>query len=147
MQPNNMTEQVCLSGADIYDDPSLLRFYQNDDFPPRGNNRRKEEGESGPNWVVGRKFEDLELAPVTPYPTPPKPTTADYTEGMVRKEGPEGKEPNIIQTKETPRPPTFYHPSKSSSVPFPSRLKKQKKDDDDERLLSIFRQIYHFWKL
>nr|GEZ24130.1 hypothetical protein [Tanacetum cinerariifolium] len=89
MQPNNMTEQVCLSGADIYDDPSLLRFYQNDDFPPRGNNRRKEEGESGPNWVVGRKFEDLELAPVTPYPTPPKPTTADYTEGMVRKEGPE----------------------------------------------------------
>ncbi|GJR62552.1 hypothetical protein Tco_1504714 [Tanacetum coccineum] len=27
-------------------------------------------------------------------------------------------------------------------MPFPSRLKKQKKDDDDERLLSIFRQIH-----
>ncbi|GJT32422.1 hypothetical protein Tco_0922841 [Tanacetum coccineum] len=27
-------EQVCLSGGDIYDDPSLLRFYQNDDIPP-----------------------------------------------------------------------------------------------------------------
>nr|GEV38958.1 reverse transcriptase domain-containing protein [Tanacetum cinerariifolium] len=35
----------------------------------------------------------------------------------------------------------MYHPSKSSSMSFPSRLKKQKKDDDDERLLSIFRQI------
>ncbi|GKC07632.1 hypothetical protein Tco_0999242 [Tanacetum coccineum] len=27
-------------------------------------------------------------------------------------------------------------------MPFPSRLKKPKKDDDDERLLSIFRQIH-----
>ncbi|GJZ12482.1 reverse transcriptase [Tanacetum coccineum] len=58
---NNPTEQVCLSGGDIYDDPSLLRFYQNDDVPPCGNNRRKEVGESGPDWVVRSKFED-ELA-------------------------------------------------------------------------------------
>ncbi|GKC20182.1 reverse transcriptase domain-containing protein [Tanacetum coccineum] len=27
-------EQVCLSGGDIYDDPSLLKFYQNNDIPP-----------------------------------------------------------------------------------------------------------------
>ncbi|GJV99292.1 DNA-directed DNA polymerase [Tanacetum coccineum] len=42
---------------------------------------------------------------------------------------------------EGPQSTTFFHPSKSSSVPFPSRLKKQKKDDDDERLLSIFKKI------
>ncbi|GKB98435.1 hypothetical protein Tco_0984572 [Tanacetum coccineum] len=44
--------------------------------------------------------------------------------------------------KKPPRSPAFYHPSKSSSMPFPFRLKKQKKDDDDERLLSIFRKIH-----
>ncbi|GJV78395.1 hypothetical protein Tco_1509979 [Tanacetum coccineum] len=31
---NNPSEQVCLSGGDIYNDPSLLRFYQNDDTSP-----------------------------------------------------------------------------------------------------------------
>ncbi|GKD61244.1 DNA-directed DNA polymerase [Tanacetum coccineum] len=30
----------------------------------------------------------------------------------------------------------------TSNPPFPSRLKKQKKDDEDERLLSIFKQIH-----
>ncbi|GKF89902.1 hypothetical protein Tco_0263865, partial [Tanacetum coccineum] len=49
------------SGGDIYDDPSLLRFYQNDDTPPWGNNKRKEKGEDGPKWIVRSKFED-ELA-------------------------------------------------------------------------------------
>ncbi|GJS15783.1 hypothetical protein Tco_0410255 [Tanacetum coccineum] len=42
---NNPTEQVCLSLGDIYNDPSLLRFYQNDDIPSWGNNQRNEEGE------------------------------------------------------------------------------------------------------
>ncbi|GJR55585.1 hypothetical protein Tco_1406106 [Tanacetum coccineum] len=41
-------EQVCLSGGDIYDDPSLLRFYQNNDTSPLGNRKRKERGEGGP---------------------------------------------------------------------------------------------------
>ncbi|GJU16500.1 putative reverse transcriptase domain-containing protein [Tanacetum coccineum] len=36
----NLAEQVCLSGGYIYNDPSLLRFYQNDDTPPWGNNKR-----------------------------------------------------------------------------------------------------------
>ncbi|GKE53747.1 hypothetical protein Tco_1488903 [Tanacetum coccineum] len=57
----NLAEQVCLSGGDIYDDPSLLRFYQNDDTPPRGNNKRKEKGEDGLKWIVRSKFND-ELA-------------------------------------------------------------------------------------
>ncbi|GKC91426.1 hypothetical protein Tco_1152075 [Tanacetum coccineum] len=86
---------------------------------------------------------DLELAPVTPPPylIPPKLTTVDHAEGTVRKEGPEGEEPSVVQDGEGPQSTTFYHPSKSSSVPFPSRLKKQKKDDDDKRLLSIFKKI------
>ncbi|GKG45402.1 hypothetical protein Tco_0495480, partial [Tanacetum coccineum] len=33
----------------------------NNDIPPWGNNKRKEKGEDGPEWVVGNKFED-ELA-------------------------------------------------------------------------------------
>ncbi|GKA26753.1 reverse transcriptase domain-containing protein [Tanacetum coccineum] len=57
---NNPAEQVCLSGGDICDDPSLLRFYQNDDVPPWGNSKQKE-GEDGTEWVVRSKFED-ELA-------------------------------------------------------------------------------------
>ncbi|GJR05628.1 hypothetical protein Tco_0528612 [Tanacetum coccineum] len=42
-------EQACLSGGDIYDDPSLLKFYQNNDIPPWGNLIRKMEEEEGPD--------------------------------------------------------------------------------------------------
>ncbi|GJW07558.1 hypothetical protein Tco_1569981 [Tanacetum coccineum] len=56
-----VSEQVCLSGGDIYDDPSILRFYQNDDTPPRGNNKCKEKGEDGLEWTIRSRFED-ELA-------------------------------------------------------------------------------------
>ncbi|GJY87254.1 hypothetical protein Tco_0501882 [Tanacetum coccineum] len=38
-EQNNPSEQVCLSGGDIYNDPSLLRFYQNNDTSPWGNNK------------------------------------------------------------------------------------------------------------
>nr|GEV06517.1 hypothetical protein [Tanacetum cinerariifolium] len=55
---NNPAEHVFLSGGDIYDDPSLLRFYQNDDTPPWGNNKRKEKGKDGPEWVVKKEEED-----------------------------------------------------------------------------------------
>ncbi|GJV49300.1 hypothetical protein Tco_1439512 [Tanacetum coccineum] len=122
----NQAEQVCLSERDIYDDPSLLRFYQNDDTPPWGNIKRKEKGEDGPEWIVG---------------TPPRSTSDNPTKGETKKEGAKGAEPSIIQ-EPTPRPSIFYQPSKSSNLPFPSRLKKQKKDDEDERLLSIFKQIH-----
>ncbi|GJX09826.1 hypothetical protein Tco_0199685 [Tanacetum coccineum] len=57
----NPSEQVCLFGGDIYNDPSLLRFYQNDDTSPWGNIKRKKKGEDGPEWTVRTKFED-ELA-------------------------------------------------------------------------------------
>ncbi|GJV77245.1 fatty acid desaturase, type 1 protein [Tanacetum coccineum] len=52
---------------------------------------------------------------------------------------PEGEETTTTQGKETPQSHTLYHPSKSSGMPFPSRLKKEQRDDDDERLFSIFR--------
>ncbi|GJS25174.1 hypothetical protein Tco_0453806 [Tanacetum coccineum] len=76
-----------------------------------------------------------------PFPDPPQSTSANHTEGETEKEGPEGAEPSIIQ-EPAPRPSIFYQPSKSSNLPFLSRLKKQKKDDEDERLLSIFKQIH-----
>ncbi|GJZ24246.1 hypothetical protein Tco_0561705, partial [Tanacetum coccineum] len=60
-------EQVCLSEGDIYDDPSLLRFYQNDDLPPWGNSSKRIEGEEGPDWVVKRK--NKKPSPKTTTPT------------------------------------------------------------------------------
>ncbi|GKF04658.1 hypothetical protein Tco_0035326 [Tanacetum coccineum] len=63
------------------------------------------------------------------------------SKGETEKEGPEGAEPSITQ-EPAPRPSILYQPSKTSNLPFPSRLKKQKKDDEDERLLLIFKQIH-----
>ncbi|GKD45606.1 hypothetical protein Tco_1270251 [Tanacetum coccineum] len=60
-EQNNPSEQVCLFGGYIYNDPSLLRFYQNDDTSPWGNSKRKKKGEDGPEWTVRSKFKD-ELA-------------------------------------------------------------------------------------
>nr|GEV82434.1 hypothetical protein [Tanacetum cinerariifolium] len=48
----NPSEQVCLSRGDIYNDPSILRFYQNDDTSPWGNIKHKEKGEDGPKCIV-----------------------------------------------------------------------------------------------
>ncbi|GJU53295.1 reverse transcriptase domain-containing protein [Tanacetum coccineum] len=76
-----------------------------------------------------------------PFLTPPQPGTDNFTKGETAKEGPEGAEPSIIQ-EPAPRSSILYQPSKTSNLPFPSRLKKQKKDDEDERLLSIFKQIH-----
>ncbi|GJV69973.1 reverse transcriptase domain-containing protein [Tanacetum coccineum] len=132
---DRLPKQVCLSRGDNYDDPSLLRFYQNDDISPWGNIQRKAEGEEGP-------YEIRNYYPRPPYPTPPSLTTVNNTERTIEEEGPKSEEKTTIRDKETPQSPTLYHSSKSSSVPFPSRLKKQKKDDDDERLLSIFMEIH-----
>ncbi|GJX99359.1 reverse transcriptase domain-containing protein [Tanacetum coccineum] len=200
-EQNNPSEHVCLSGGDIYNDPSLLRFYQNDDTSPWGNNKHKEKGEDGPEWIVRSKFEDelanfmlekkshakrigdmlvqhrkelheqysqilstinnsetpepeaptFAITTITtrsgistqdlPFPTPHIQELDIFTEGEPKKEGPEGTEPSIMQ-EPTPRPSILYQPSKTSSLPFPSRLNKQKKDDEDERLLSIFKQIH-----
>ncbi|GJS04618.1 hypothetical protein Tco_0321126 [Tanacetum coccineum] len=76
-----------------------------------------------------------------PFPASPRPTSDNLTEGEIEKERPEGEEPRIVQ-EPIPRPSIFYQPSKSSNLPFLSRLKKQKKDDENEQLLSIFKQIH-----
>nr|GEW29629.1 hypothetical protein [Tanacetum cinerariifolium] len=76
-----------------------------------------------------------------PFPAPPQPATHNFTKEGTKKEGPEGAE--LSNTQEpAPRPSIIYQPSKTSNLPFPSRLKKQKKDDEDEQLLSIFKQIH-----
>ncbi|GKA31270.1 hypothetical protein Tco_0717575 [Tanacetum coccineum] len=76
-----------------------------------------------------------------PFPAPPQLTSTNHAEEEIEIEGPRGAEPSIIQ-EPAPRPSILYQPSKSSNLPFPSKLKKQKKDDEDERLFSIFKQIY-----
>ncbi|GJS23122.1 hypothetical protein Tco_0451754 [Tanacetum coccineum] len=76
-----------------------------------------------------------------PFPAPPRLATNNFTERETEKEELKGAEPNITQ-EPAPRPSILYPPSKTSNLPFPSRLKKQKNDDEDERLLSIFYQIH-----
>ncbi|GJV16129.1 reverse transcriptase domain-containing protein [Tanacetum coccineum] len=122
---------------------------ENDDTSPWGNNKRKEKGEDGPEWTIRSKFED-ELANfmlekkfhtkgigdmLVQHPT------NCFIEGETEKEEPEGVEPSTTQ-EPAPRLSILYQPSNTSNPPFPSRLKKQKKDDEDERLLSIFKKIH-----
>ncbi|GKC36852.1 hypothetical protein Tco_1049236 [Tanacetum coccineum] len=73
-----------------------------------------------------------------PNPSQPSSTPIDNT---VERDKPNNEETPATRNHENFQSPTLYHPSKSSSVPFPSWLKKQKKDEEDERLLSIFRKI------
>ncbi|GJV98324.1 hypothetical protein Tco_1553576 [Tanacetum coccineum] len=58
-----------------------------------------------------------------PFSAPPRPATDNFTKGETEKEGSKGAKPIVVPA---PRP----------------RLKKQKNDDEDERLLSIFKQIH-----
>ncbi|GJV56604.1 DNA-directed DNA polymerase [Tanacetum coccineum] len=77
-----------------------------------------------------------------PFPTQSQSTPTNHAEGTTKREGPEGAESSTMQYEEAPGHPYFYQPSKLSNLPFPSRVKKQKKDDDNERILSIFKQIH-----
>nr|GEY05078.1 hypothetical protein [Tanacetum cinerariifolium] len=131
-EQNNPVEQVCFSGGDIYDDPSLLRFYQNDDTPPWGNSKRKGNKNpkpEAPTFSITTRSGVSTRDPL--FLTPSKPTPTD-SKGAAKKEGPEGAEPSITHNEEpAPRPSIFYQPSKSLNLPFPSRVKKQEKDDED----------------
>ncbi|GKD74353.1 hypothetical protein Tco_1332635 [Tanacetum coccineum] len=93
-----------------------------------------------PNFAIITKSGTSTRDP--PYPTAPRPTTVDPIKGTTERGILEDHEPTVVRNEEIPQSPTYYHPSKLSSVPFPSWLKKQKNDDDDERLLSIFKQIH-----
>nr|GEU57856.1 putative reverse transcriptase domain-containing protein [Tanacetum cinerariifolium] len=75
-----------------------------------------------------------------PFPAPPRSTYVNLIKGETKKEATE--DANQALYKNPHRPSIFYEPSKSSILPFPSRLKKHKKDDKDERHLLIFKQIH-----
>nr|GEW41254.1 hypothetical protein [Tanacetum cinerariifolium] len=78
----------------------------------------------------------------TQYLISPSSAPADNARTTIESEKLNEGEAPTTQRPEDLESPALYHPSISSSVPFPSRLKKTKKDDEDERLLSIFRQIH-----
>ncbi|GJR18187.1 hypothetical protein Tco_0966714 [Tanacetum coccineum] len=160
---NNPTEQVCLFGGDIYDYPSLLRFYQNDDIPPWGNNQQKGEGENGPKWVVKSKFED-ELAGVMrekKFHTKGIGEMLDQNRKEIHKQF--SQILTTIEKNKTlePKVPTFAITTRSGASsgdpPFPNssqptatdhiggtikRGGSEEKDDDEEQFLYIFKQIH-----
>nr|GEU59632.1 hypothetical protein [Tanacetum cinerariifolium] len=53
---NMPPEQVCLSRGDIYDDPSLLKFYQNDDVPSWGTGNEKKKEKAVLTWSSGENL-------------------------------------------------------------------------------------------
>nr|GEW76108.1 hypothetical protein [Tanacetum cinerariifolium] len=75
------------------------------------------------------------------FPTLLQSTPTDHAKGATEKEGPKGAESIIMRDEEAPLSTILYQPSRSSNLPFPSRVKKQKKNED-EQLLSIFKQIH-----
>ncbi|GJT74504.1 DNA-directed DNA polymerase [Tanacetum coccineum] len=73
------------------------------------------------------------------YPTTQTPSTTHepFDDRRPRnEETPTNPEGDILNS------PTMSQPFKSSDIPFPSRLKNQKKEDEVDRLLSIFSQIH-----
>nr|GEY08862.1 hypothetical protein [Tanacetum cinerariifolium] len=74
-----------------------------------------------------------------PFSAPPRPATNSFTEKET--ENPKNTEKSSTQ-ESIPRSSILYQPSKTSNPPFPSKLKKQKKDNKDESRLSIFKQIH-----
>nr|GEU99802.1 hypothetical protein [Tanacetum cinerariifolium] len=86
--------------GDIFDDPSLLRFYQNDDTPPWRNIKRKEQEEDGPERTIrsrqsktpepkAQNFAIITRSGVStqdpPFPAPSQSTSANHTKGKTKK--------------------------------------------------------------
>ncbi|GJW32007.1 reverse transcriptase domain-containing protein [Tanacetum coccineum] len=74
-----------------------------------------------------------------PYPNQP-------SSKVNKKIAAEDEVPTEKENPNTPNPKiplsfTLYQPSKSSNVPFPSRLRNQKKYDEREKFLSIFKHL------
>ncbi|GJT61979.1 hypothetical protein Tco_1005512, partial [Tanacetum coccineum] len=100
---NDPAKQACLSGGDIYDDPSLMR--------------KSETSEpEAPTFAITTRSGVSTQDP--PFSAPSQSTSANHIEGETKKEGPEDAESSIIQ-EPAPRPSIFYQPSKSSNLPFP----------------------------
>ncbi|GJX02996.1 hypothetical protein Tco_0188912 [Tanacetum coccineum] len=66
-----------------------------------------------------------------PYPSQPISTLVVSTVTTIKREEPIEEETLTTRNHEDPQSPTLYHPYKLSSVPFLSRLKKQKNNEDE----------------
>ncbi|GJW96717.1 putative reverse transcriptase domain-containing protein [Tanacetum coccineum] len=148
---NRPPEQVCLSGGDIYDDPSLLRSTFEDEltgfmlekkFHTKGLGEMLDQHRKGMHKQFSQIFSTIGEnrtpepdAPTftiitrsgtstrdPPFPTPPKPTTFDHAEGTTEEEGPEGEEPGIMQSKEK----AMIHMPKGAKVLKDLLLHKEK---------------------
>ncbi|GJY17056.1 hypothetical protein Tco_0388547 [Tanacetum coccineum] len=166
---SHQNESLAIAKRNLFDDEASSSYNTRakPPTPPKTlheHSHPNSSGEDGPEYIIRSKFED-ELANFMlkkkshakgiedmlvqhristqdpPFLAPPRPVTDNFTEGETKREGPEGAEPSIIQ-EPAPQPSILYQTSKSSNLPFSSRLKKQKKDDEDEQLPSIFKQIH-----
>ncbi|GJS38152.1 hypothetical protein Tco_0563195 [Tanacetum coccineum] len=136
----NLAEHVCLSGGDIYDDPSLLRNKFEDELANFMIEKKSHAKGIGNMLDQHRKelheqFSQI-LSMIKESETPkseaptfaittrsgvstqdphfqasPRPTSDNLTKGEIKKERPEGEEPSIIQ-EPILRPSIFYQPSK-----------------------------------
>nr|GEU42136.1 retrovirus-related Pol polyprotein from transposon TNT 1-94 [Tanacetum cinerariifolium] len=72
-----------------------------------------------------------------PYPNQPNSAPIVTNETTAEEGVPTEKENPNKSNPKTPLSYPLHHPSKSSNVPFPSRLRKQKKDDDKNALADL----------
>ncbi|GKC82104.1 hypothetical protein Tco_1137821, partial [Tanacetum coccineum] len=108
----------------------------NDGTLPWGNIKRKEKEEDDTEWVIRSKFKD-ELANFMLE-------KKSHTKGIREMLDQHCKEMHeqfsqilyAIRERKTPKPEA------TTFSPFPSRVKKQKKDDEDEWLFLIFKRIH-----
>ncbi|GJS73526.1 reverse transcriptase domain-containing protein [Tanacetum coccineum] len=75
------------------------------------------------------------------YPNQPSFTPVVNNETNAKEDVPVKKENINTLNLGTHLSSTLYHPFKLSCIPFPSRLRKQKKVDDREKFLLIFKHI------
>ncbi|GKD51422.1 hypothetical protein Tco_1280398 [Tanacetum coccineum] len=141
----------------------LDHFFLNDDTSPWGNNKRKEKGEDGLGWIVRSKFEDElanfmlkkksyskgigdilvqhDLAHKTHLFQP----RLDQRLTTSSREKPKKKGLRAQNQDYTRTRPSAIHPLptfQDIQSTFSFQIKEAEKDDEDERLLSIFKQIH-----
>ncbi|GJW58530.1 DNA-directed DNA polymerase [Tanacetum coccineum] len=127
---NNPTEHVYLSGGDIYDDPSLLRRARQLYAP-------KESHAKGIGDMLDQHHQESALeTPLSLH----LPTTL---KGQPKRKDLRAQNQALYIMKSLTPPAIHFLPTlQVIESPFPSRVKKQKKDDEDEQLFSIFKQIH-----
>ncbi|GJY43681.1 hypothetical protein Tco_0431894 [Tanacetum coccineum] len=77
---------ACLGGGDIYNDPPLLKFYQNNDISPESKFPEPE----APTFAITTRSGISTRDP--PFPTLLQSTPTNYAERTTKREGPEGAE-------------------------------------------------------